>query len=61
VSLFSWRPRVSDAEIRAEIWRLGGRHNGEPLEGALAELGSPDVAADRVPLLQACVRQLRRS
>ena len=30
-----FRPAVAEAEIRAEIWRLGVRHVGWPLEGAL--------------------------
>jgi hypothetical protein len=60
VSLFGWlRPSVSAAEVRAEIWSLGQRHMGWPLEGALKELEDADVAPARADLLRACVRQLR--
>ena len=60
--LFSWfsADPVTDAEVRAEIWRLGTRHLGEPLEGALAELKAPDIATREAALLRACVRELRR-
>lgn len=60
MSLFPWLRRVSDAEVRAEIWSLGTRHHGWPLEGALAELKSPELPAERVSLLRACVQKLRR-
>ena len=63
MSLFSWLSgaRVSDADVRAEIWRLGGRHLGSPLEGARTELKAPDLPAERASLLRACVRRLQRS
>jgi hypothetical protein len=48
------------AEVRAEIWTLGTRHRGSPLEGALAELKAADLAPARAQLLRACVRQLER-
>jgi hypothetical protein len=47
------------AEIRAEIWRLGERHRGWPLEGALAELKEPGLPMARAILLRACVQQLK--
>jgi hypothetical protein len=50
---------VSEADVTAEIWRLGTRHLGCPLEGALEELKDPDLPAARAALLRACVRQLR--
>lgn len=58
MSVLSWclRSAVSEAEIRAEIWSLGTRHLGRPLEGALDELKAPDLTAARA----ACVRKLRR-
>lgn len=61
-SLFSWRPgpRVTDAEIRAEIWSLGARHRGWPLEGALDELKTPGLPAHRASLLRACIGKLQR-
>ena len=62
MSLAAWlaRASVSAAEIRAEIWRLGARHRGEPLEGALAELKAGDLSQPQAALLRACVRQLQR-
>lgn len=52
---------VEDEDVRAEIWRLGERHRGWPLEGALKELADPGVVAARARLLRACVRKLRAS
>ncbi|MBJ7410085.1 MAG: hypothetical protein JHD15_06920 [Phenylobacterium sp.] len=54
-----FRPGVADAEVRAEIWRLGVRHIGWPLEGALRELSEPNLPMDRAVLLRACVDKLR--
>lgn len=61
MSLASWfrGAAVTEAEIRAEIWRLGGRHLGWPLEGALEELSAPDLPAQRAVLLRACIRKLQ--
>ena len=53
------RPSTSDREVRAEIWRLGSRHHGWPLEGALRELEDPDLPAEEAQLLRACVRKLK--
>jgi hypothetical protein len=63
VSLFSWLGGglVSDQDVRSEIWRLGGRHFGMPLEGALAELNDPQLPRGRADLLRACVRKLQAS
>jgi len=60
--LFSWfsPSAASEADVRAEIWRLGSRHLGEPLAGALSELKAPDLAPERATLLRACVKQLKR-
>ena len=52
---------VTQAEVRAEVWRLGGRHRGEPLAGALQELTDPTISPARASLLRACVQQLRRA
>jgi hypothetical protein len=52
---------VSAAEVRAEVWRLGARHRGEPLRGALDELAGGDISPARSTLLRACVRELRRA
>ena len=50
---------VSAAEVRAEIWRLGTRHRGDPLQGALKELKAPDLPARQAMILRACVRKLQ--
>lgn len=50
---------ISDAEVRAEIWSLGSRHLGEPLNGAVDELNAPDLSPRRAQLLRACVRKLQ--
>jgi hypothetical protein len=62
MSLASWfqNASVSEAEIRTEIWHLGTRHLGWPLEGALDELKAADLPARRASLLRACVRKLQR-
>lgn len=62
MGLFSWFSgrSVDAAEVRAEIWRLGTRHLGQPLEGALDELRSPNLTPQRATLLRACVSKLRR-
>lgn len=54
-----FRPSVADAEIRAEIWRLGVRHVGWPLRGALEELREPNLPMGRSALLRACVDRLK--
>jgi hypothetical protein len=50
----------TESEVRAEIWKLGTRHLGWPLEGALGELNSPNLTRERAQLLRACVRELKR-
>lgn len=50
----------SEAEVRAEIWNLGARHRGDPLDGALGELKAPAIVRARAQLLRACIRELRR-
>lgn len=62
MSLSSWMQNtaVSEAEVRAEIWRLGTQSLGRPLEGALDELKAPDLPARRARVLRACVRKLQR-
>ena len=49
----------SAADVRAEIWSLGARHRGQPLEGALYELKAPGIAVRRSVLLRACVGKLQ--
>ena len=61
MAAFWWFSGVaaSEREVRAEIWHLGTRHFGRPLEGALDELKAPGLATDRAQLLRACVRKLK--
>ena len=62
MSLLGWLQRrrgADDAEVRGEIWRLGTRYLGWPLEGALQELAEPDIPPERERLLLACVRDLQ--
>lgn len=54
-----FRPPTAEAEIRAEIWRLGVRHNGWPLRGAQDELREPGLSMGRAVLLRACVDRLK--
>lgn len=63
MGLLSWLGslRPSPAEVRAEVWSLGVRHHGEPLDGALRELRDHAIPAERAALLRACVAQLRRA
>jgi hypothetical protein len=62
MSLFSWLPTgASEADVRSEVWNLGVRHRGEPLEGALAELKAGGLSSERTQLLQACVRKLKKT
>ncbi|WP_334165074.1 hypothetical protein [Phenylobacterium sp.] len=61
MGLFDWlgRAGVPPEAVRAEIWRLGVRHFGEPLRGAQEELASPGLDPGRTALLRACVAKLR--
>jgi hypothetical protein len=61
MSLFSrfLRPGVAAQDVRSEIWRLGSRHLGEALEGAISELNDPTVSAERAVLLRACIHKLK--
>jgi len=52
---------ISDADVRAEVWKLGTRHGGYPLEGALKELEAPGLGGRQANLLRACVRHLKRA
>lgn len=47
---------VGTAEVRAEAWALGGRHRGEVLEGARAELAGGGNSPHRTALLKAVVK-----
>ena len=58
--LKSFRSRwISPAEVRAETWALGGRHRGEVLKGARAELTDAGISARRAVLLKAVIRSVR--
>jgi hypothetical protein len=61
MSLSSWLQAapVKEAEVRAEIWRLGAQSLGRPLESALDELAAAGVDPRRARLLRACVRKLQ--
>jgi len=61
MSFFSWfrRGPVSEAEIRTEIWSLGTRHLGWPLEGARDELKARNIPVRQAMLLRACIRKLQ--
>jgi len=64
MSLFSWMSGAggaSEADVRSEIWKLGARHMGEPLAGALEELKAGGLSAERAQLLNACVKSLRKA
>jgi hypothetical protein len=63
MNLFAWLPTggPSEADVRSEVWKLGVRHRGEPLDGALQELKAGDLSAERSQLLQACVRQMKKA
>jgi len=50
---------VSPAEVRAETWALGCRHQGRVLEGAQTELKGSDLSVRRIVLLKAVVRSFR--
>jgi len=60
MSLADWfrSASITEADVRLEIWRLGARHRGWPLEGAREELAQKDIASNRAALLRACVRSL---
>jgi hypothetical protein len=63
MSFAAWATRrsaPSPAEVRAELWSLGVRHYGNPLEGARQELARHGIAPERARLLQACIRTLNR-
>jgi hypothetical protein len=63
MNLFSWMSgsAVSEADVRAEVWKLGARHLGEPLAGALAEIKAGGLSPERSQLLHACVKSLRKA
>jgi hypothetical protein len=45
------------AEVRAETWALGARHQGRVLEGARKEGKAPGISFRRAVLLKAVIRQ----
>ena len=52
---------ITQPEIRAETWALGGRHHGRVLEGAQQESRAPDLSFRRAILLKAVIRSLGRA
>lgn len=46
--------------LRKEIFALGGRHRGDALAGALAELQEADLTPERRTLLRAVVAHLTK-
>ncbi len=50
---------IRPEEIRAEVWALGGRHRGDVLAGAKAELSAVGLSFRRAILLKAVLRSLR--
>ena len=49
------RDAPSFAEVRKEIFLLGGRHKGQVLEGARKELDAAEPGSRRANLLQAVI------
>lgn len=49
---------ITQPQIRAEAWALGGRHRGRVLEGARAEAKAPRISFRRAILLRAVIRSL---
>ncbi len=47
---------IPAAEVRAEIWALGGRHRGRVMDGARLEAKAPGLSPRRAMLLQAVLR-----
>jgi hypothetical protein len=51
---------VSERQIRAEAWALGGRHHGEVVSGARLELKFPRIGLRRAILLRAVIASYAR-
>jgi hypothetical protein len=49
---------IAPAEVRAEAWALGVRHQGRVIEGARAELAGDALSMRRTVLLKAVIRNL---
>ena len=52
---------VHERDLRAESWALGGRHHGDVLKGARAELADRESTAAKRSLLRAVIRRQLRS
>ena len=48
-------------DLRAESWALGGRHHGDVLKGARAELADRTSTTAKRSLLRAVIRRQLRS
>ena len=52
---------VHESDLRAECWALGGRHRGDVLKGARAELADRSSTTTKRSLLRAVIRRQLRS
>ena len=52
---------IPPAEVRAERWALGVRHDGRVVEGASEEGKAPGLNFRRAILLKAVIREHRRA
>lgn len=52
---------IPPAEVRAELWALGVRHDGRIVEGASEEGKAPGLNFRRAILLKAVIREHRRA
>jgi hypothetical protein len=50
-----WTRPILARDIRAEAFALGGRHMGDVVQGARAELGEPNISWRRTLLLRAVI------
>ena len=53
-------PGITDVEVRAEAWALGGRHRGDVMAGAKAELLADGLSPRQAGLLRAVIRRQER-
>ena len=52
---------VHESDLRAECWALGGRHRGDVLKGARAELADCSSTMAKRSLLRAVIRRQMRT
>lgn len=51
---------IHESDLRAECWALGGRHHGDVLNGARAELADRSSTTAKRSLLRAVIRRQLR-